>query len=65
MTDYSQVSGTAAPLHRALMAAGYPELESLNGVSYESLISLHGVGKVGLDRVQEALKELGMSLTFP
>lgn len=62
MTDFSEVPGTAAPLHNALRKAGYNSLESLDGVPYKTLIALHGVGKVGLGRIQEALEDHGLSL---
>lgn len=62
MTKFSDVPGTAAPLHRALENAGYPTLESLDGVPYKTLIALHGVGKTGLGRIQAALLERGLSL---
>lgn len=62
MTDFAEVPGTAAPLHNALKAAGYPDLESLDGVPYKTLIALHGVGKVGLGRIQVALEERGLAL---
>lgn len=62
MTDFADVPGTAAPLHNALIDAGYPTLESLDGVPYKTLIALHGVGKVGLGRIQDALRSQGLSL---
>lgn len=62
MTEFSDVPGTAAPLHRALENAGYSTLESLDGVPYKTLIALHGVGKTGLGRIQAALLERGLSL---
>ncbi|QGU06116.1 hypothetical protein COCCU_00740 [Corynebacterium occultum] len=61
-TSFDQVKGTARPLHRALVAAGYPDLESLHDVPHEKLAALHGVGSRGLERIQAALLERGLSL---
>lgn len=61
-TDISAIRGIGAPAQRALAAAGYQTLESLNGVDYPDLLSLHGVGARGLERLQGALQERGMSL---
>lgn len=62
-TPFESIPGVSAPLRRALEDAGFPDLESLDGVDYASLISLHGVGKRGLERLNEALKDKGMSLS--
>lgn len=61
-TSFDQIKGTAKPLHRALISAGYPDLESLHGVDYTAVAGLHGVGKRGLERIQAALVERGLSL---
>lgn len=61
-TPFETVRGTAKPLHTALRAAGYPDLESLDGVRHQKLIGLHGVGTRGLERIQAALQERGLSL---
>lgn len=61
-TSFEQIKGTAKPLHRALLSAGYPDLESLHGVDYAAVAGLHGVGKRGLERIQAALQERGLSL---
>ena len=47
---------------KKLVDAGYPDLESLNGIDYAELISLPGVGPRTLERIQEQLVERGMSL---
>lgn len=47
---------------KKLVDAGYPDLESLNGIDYAELISLPGVGPRTLERIQEQLAERGMSL---
>lgn len=57
-----QVSGLGAPARRALAAAGYHDLASLDGVDHAHLAALHGVGERGLERLQAALLEAGMSL---
>lgn len=61
-TSFDQIKGTAKPLHRALVDAGYPDLESLHGADYAELAALHGVGKRGLERLQAALQERGLSM---
>lgn len=61
-TSFDRIAGTARPLHRALVGAGYPDLESLHGVNYAELAELHGVGERGLERLQAALVERGLSM---
>lgn len=60
--NISDVPGTAAPLHRALAEAGFRTLADLDGVPRTSVITLHGVGKVGLARVEEAMAAEGLAL---
>ncbi|TLP75748.1 DUF1801 domain-containing protein [Nesterenkonia sphaerica] len=62
-TSYESVAGVGRPAQDALRLAGYPDLESLDGVDYGKLASLHGVGKRGLERLQAALVERGLSLS--
>ncbi|MGP6174044.1 DUF1801 domain-containing protein [Corynebacterium sp. A21] len=62
-TNFEQIKGTAKPLHRALEEAGYPGLESLDRVDYARVAGLHGVGKRGLERLQAALVERGLSMS--
>lgn len=62
-TDYESVPGLGAPARRAFVGAGYSDLMALNGVDYAELVGMHGVGKRGLERLQAALVERGMSLS--
>lgn len=62
-TDFDDVAGLGNPARRALREAGYSTLEDLNGVAHRDLLALHGVGARGLERVQAALVERGLSLT--
>lgn len=61
-TPFDAVPGTSAPLRGALTEAGYPDLESLDGADYATLVALHGVGARGLERLQAALVAKGLSL---
>jgi hypothetical protein len=51
-----------APATRALLAAGYTQLEQLNGVSRRELANLHGMGPKALGILQAALEARGQSL---
>lgn len=62
-TPLDAVPGTSAPLRGALAEAGYPDLESLDGADYATLKALHGVGARGLERLQAALLEKGLSFS--
>lgn len=61
-TPFDSIPGVAAPVRRALEAAGYRQLEDLDGVSHASLRGLHGMGDRSLQRLQTALTERGLSL---
>ena len=61
-TEFDAIPGVPAPARRALTEAGYPDLEALDGVDFTALLGLHGVGKRGLERMQAALLERGLSL---
>ncbi|NLP40429.1 MAG: helix-hairpin-helix domain-containing protein [Corynebacterium pollutisoli] len=61
-TSFEQIPGVARPARDALTAAGYRDLESLDGVDWEAASGLHGVGKRGLERLQAALLERGLSM---
>src|SRR5699024_8031362 len=63
MTEFDEVPGISQPARQALIAHGYPNLESLNGAKYQDLLSLHGIGKRGLERAQSALLAQGLSLS--
>lgn len=63
MTQISSVPGTAAPLHRALAEQGWTTLADLDGKARTTLINLHGVGKVGLARIEEAMAAEGYALS--
>lgn len=58
---FESIPGVSAPARRALTGAGYGDLAALNGVDYVELAGLHGVGRRGLERLQTALVERGMS----
>lgn len=62
MTAYEEIKGVGRPARDALTLAGYPDLESLDGVEWKSVLGLHGVGQRGLERLQEALVERGKSM---
>ncbi|SDZ53438.1 hypothetical protein SAMN05216215_10926 [Saccharopolyspora shandongensis] len=63
MADSGFPRGVGAPATRALNAAGYTELLQLDGVAAAELQKLHGMGPKALSRLQEALEELGLSLS--
>lgn len=52
-----------APATRALRAAGYTALESLDGASESGLATLHGVGPFAMDRLREAMAYAGLAFT--
>lgn len=62
-TTFEQIPGVGRPARDALTAAGHPDLESLDGTSWDEMLGLHGVGKRGLERLQAALQERGLSMT--
>jgi DNA repair protein RadC len=47
------------PATDALHLAGYDRLEQLDGASAKELLRLHGVGKVAITRLREALAATG------
>ena len=61
-TAFESVAGIGRPARDALRVAGYSDLESLDGVEYGELASLHGVGRRGLERLQAALLERGLGM---
>lgn len=61
-TSFATVPGIGRPARDTLRSAGYPDLESLDGVDYAELAGMHGVGRRGLERLQAALVERGLSL---
>jgi hypothetical protein len=50
------------PGRDALNLAGYERLEQLDGASARELLQLHGVGRVGIEPLHEALAAIGRSL---
>ncbi|GAB3942903.1 DUF1801 domain-containing protein [Corynebacterium tapiri] len=56
------IPGLSRPLRSALAEAGFSTLESLDEASHPELLVMHGVGARGLERVQAALVERGMTL---
>lgn len=62
-TDFASLPGVGRPARDALRLAGFPDLESLHGADYAELSALHGVGQRGLERLQAALLDRGLSLS--
>lgn len=62
MTAIADVPGLSAPLRRALADAGFNTLADLDGQPRTAIGNLHGVGKVGLDRLAEAMAAEGFAL---
>lgn len=61
-TPLADVPGLGAPFRRAVEQEGFGSLEELAGVNYAQLWALHGVGQRGLERLQAALVERGLTL---
>lgn len=61
-TSLEDVPEVGIPARRALRQAGHTSLEDLDGVPYGELLALHGVGARGLERLQAALAERGLSM---
>lgn len=61
-TSFDSIPGVGRPARDALTLAGYPDLESLDGVGWAEVLGLHGVGKRGLERIQAALQEKGLGM---
>lgn len=61
-TPFDQIPGVGRPARDALHAVGHADLESLDGVEWAEVLELHGVGKRGLERLQAALRERGLSM---
>jgi hypothetical protein len=51
----------AAPARRALLAAGYTNLEHLTEVSESEVMKLHGMGPNAMRVLRKALEERGLS----
>lgn len=51
----------AQPARRALISAGYLQLEQLAGVSEAQIKQLHGIGPNALKQLRQALAERGLS----
>lgn len=62
MANISDVPGTARPLHQACAAQGWTTLADLDGVPRTTVLNLHGVGKAGLSRIEEAMATEGYAL---
>lgn len=54
--------GVAAPVRRALAAAGYTRLKELAGAREADLAALHGMGPQALNALKAALAAQGMEL---
>ncbi|WP_342543576.1 DNA-binding protein [Paenisporosarcina sp. FSL H8-0542] len=50
-----------APARRALVGAGYLQLEQLTKVSEAEVLKLHGMGPKALDIIRRALIEKGLT----
>lgn len=61
-THFDAVPGVGNPSRRALLQAGYTTVEDLDGIAHADLLALHGVGARGLERLQAALVQRGLSL---
>ncbi|MGD6832843.1 DNA-binding protein [Sutcliffiella halmapala] len=53
--------GIGKPATRALVAAGYTELEDLTAIQEKELLKLHGVGPKAIGILRVALEERGLS----
>ena len=61
-TPLANVPGLSAPLRRALADVGAHSLADLDGRARTSIANLHGVGKVGLARLEAAMSAEGFAL---
>jgi DNA-directed RNA polymerase alpha subunit len=52
----------ANPARRALLGAGYTQIEQLSEVSQDDLMQLHGIGAKAIQHIRQALAERGLSL---
>src|SRR5690606_16801078 len=50
----------SAPARRALAAAGISNLQSLSKMSEEEVLTLHGIGKTSIPKMQKALAQKGL-----
>lgn len=53
----------AAPARRALIGAGYVQLEQLTRISEVEIKRLHGIGPNALKQLRHALEARGLSFT--
>lgn len=60
--NISDVPGLSSPVVRALAAEGWTTLADLDGQPRTTVLNLHGVGKVGLARLEEAMAAEGLAL---
>jgi len=54
--------GLSAPARRALIGAGYLQLEQLTRLSEDELKQLHGVGPNAINLLRRALEAKGLTL---
>jgi DNA-directed RNA polymerase alpha subunit len=59
-TDWTGISGLAAPARRALTNAGFTRLAQLTKVSEEKVSELHGMGAKAIEGLRHALAERGL-----
>lgn len=62
---FDEIAGVSRPARDALTTAGYTYLEDLDGIPYEQLCGLHGLGPRSLERLQAALVERGWTMKDP
>jgi len=62
MSDATPLPAIGAPATRAFTAAGYLNLEDLDGVSRATLLAMHGVGPRAIRILDEAMSARGLSL---
>lgn len=60
-TQYGFPEGMAQPALRALLAAGYTNLEKVAGATEKELLALHGVGPKSMPTLREALAAKGLA----
>jgi hypothetical protein len=59
--EHTLPQGLAQPAIRALLGAGYVQLEQLSQVREAEIKQLHGIGKNALKQLREALEQQGLS----
>lgn len=60
-TESDLPAGLAKPAQRALLTAGYLQLEQIAKVSEVEILKLHGMGPRALEQLRNALAAKGLS----